>query len=102
MRRCLRYVPQVSTRHIPAIHILSPVENTRKKLVVKIFAGPVWEEKLLKFVGLFTKRRKEFGLALTLHTVAAVDSVVLKLSVVDERTEELSQKYDVLLCIRWA
>ena len=102
MRWCLRHVPQVSTRQIPAIHVLNLVGNIRKKLVVKIFAGPVWEERLLKFVGLFTKRRKEFGLALTLHTVAAVDSVVLKLGVVDERTAELSQKYDVLLCIRWA
>ena len=102
MRWCLRYVPQVSICQIPAIHIPNPVENIRKKLVVKIFAGPVWEERLLKFVGLFTKRRKEFGLALTLHTVAAVDSVVLKLGVVDERTAELSQKYDVLLCVRWA
>ena len=92
----------MSTRQIPAIHVLNLVGNIRKKLVVKIFAGPVWEERLLKFVGLFTKRRKEFGLALTLHTVAAVDSVVLKLGVVDERTAELSQKYDVLLCIRWA
>ena len=92
----------MSSRQIPAIHILNLVGNIRKKLIVKIFAGPVWEERLLKFVGLFTKRRKEFGLALTLHTVAAVDSVVLKLSVVDERTAELSQKYDVLLCIRWA
>ena len=92
----------MSTRQIPAIHVLNLVGNIRKKLVVKIFAGPVWEERLLKFVGLFTKRRKEFGLALTLHTVAAVDSVVLKLGVVDERTAELSQKYDVLLCVRWA
>ena len=38
-------------------------------------------------------------LALTLHTVAAVDAVALKLDVVDERTAELTQKYDVLLCV---
>ena len=101
MRRCLRHVPQVRTRQIPTIHILNLIGNIRKKLVVKIFAGPVWEERLLKFVGLFTKRRKEFGFALTLHTAAAVDAVVLQLGVVDERTAELNQKYDLLLCIRW-
>ena len=102
MRRCLRYVPQVSTRQIPAIYILNPVGNIRKKLVVKVFAGPVWEQRLLKFVGIFTKKRKMFVLALTLHTVAAVDAVALKLDVVDERTAEINQKYDVLLRIRWA
>ena len=99
MRRCLRHVPPVSTRQIPTIHILNPVENTRKKLVVKIFAGPVWENRLLEYVDLFTERRKAFVLALTLHTVAGIDAVGLKL---DERTAELTQKYDVLLCIRWA
>ena len=92
----------MSTCQSPTPHILNLVGNIRKKLVVKVFAGPVWEQRLLKFVGIFTKRRKAFVLALTLHTVAAVDAVVLKLDVVDERTAELTQKYDVLLCIRWA
>ena len=97
MRQCLRHVPQVSRHQTPAVHTLNLVGNIRKKLLVKVFAGPIWEGRLLKFVGLFTDRRKEFGFALTLHTVAAVDSVVLKLGVVDQRTAELSQKYDVLL-----
>ena len=101
MRWCLRDVPQVSTCQSPALHILNAVGNIRKKLLVKVFAGPVWEQRLLKFVGVFTEKRKAFVLALTLHTVAAVDAVVLKLDVVDERTAELTQKYDVLLCIRW-
>ena len=100
MRRCLRRVPQVSTRQTPAIHILNPIGNIRKKLLVKVFAGPVWETRLLKFVDVFAKRRKDFMLALTLHTVAAVDSVVLKLDIVDERTAELTQKYDILLWVR--
>lgn len=33
---------------------------SKKKLVVKIFAGPIWEGKLVAFVGLFTKRRQEY------------------------------------------
>jgi hypothetical protein len=33
---------------------------SKKKLVVKIFAGPIWEGKLVAFAGLFTKRRQEF------------------------------------------
>ena len=102
-QRTSRSAPVPATRtsgeHTPASSHYVPnlVGNTRRKLVIKIFAGPVWEGRLLKFVGLFMKRRKEFGLALTLHTLAAVDAVVLKLGVVDERTAELSQKYDVLL-----
>ena len=99
MRRCLRNVPQVSTCQTPTLHILNPVGNIRKKLVVKVFAGPVWEQRLLKFVGVFTEKRKAFVLALTLHTVAAVDAVVLKLDAVDERTVAINQKYDVLLCV---
>lgn len=35
---------------------------SKKKVVVKIFAGPIWEGKLVEFVGLFTKRRQEYEL----------------------------------------
>jgi len=59
---------------------------------VKIFAGPIWEGRLVEFVATFTKRRKEFEFALTIHTAVGVDEVNLKLAAVDERTAEMNQK----------
>ena len=66
--------------------------NIRKKLLVKIFAGPVWEPKLLAFVGVFTKRRDEFKFALAIHTAVKLDSVY-------DQTEELSRKYVMSLYV---
>ena len=65
----------------------------RKKILVKIFAGPMWEGRLLDFVEIFTNRRKEFEFALTIHTAVGVDEANIKLDTVDERTAELNQKY---------
>ena len=67
--------------------------DIRKKILVKIFAGPVWEGRLLEFVEIFTNRRKEFGLALTIHTAIGVDEANIKLDTVGGRTAELNQKY---------
>jgi len=60
---------------------------------VKIFAGPIWEGRLLEFVGVFADRRKEFEFAMTIHTAVGVDEANIKLDIVDERTAELNQKY---------
>jgi len=62
-------------------------------MLVKIFAGPIWEGRLLEFVETFTNRRKEFEFALTIHTAVGVDEANVKLDTVDERTAELNQKY---------
>lgn len=59
---------------------------------MKIFAGPIWEGRLVEFVATFTKRRNEFEFALTIHTAVGVDEANLKLITVDERTAELNQK----------
>jgi hypothetical protein len=32
----------------------------RKSLVVKVLAGPVWDQRLVAFVGIFNTRRKDF------------------------------------------
>lgn len=69
--------------------------NVRKKLLVKIFAGPIWEGRLVEFVDVFGKRRDEFKLALTVHITAAVDAFDLKLEAVHD---DLSEKYVVLSC----
>ena len=73
--------------------------NYRKKLLVKVFVGPIWEERLVKFVDVFTKRRDEFKLALTIHVTVAVDAAGVKLDTVCELTTDLSEKYAVPLHI---
>lgn len=59
---------------------------------MKIFAGPIWEGRLVGFVATFTKRRNEFEFSLTIHTAVGVDEANLKLVTVDERTAEMNQK----------
>ena len=59
---------------------------------MKIFAGPIWEGRLVEFVATFTKRRNEIEFSLTIHTAVGVDEANLKLATVDERTAELNQK----------
>ena len=69
----------------------------RKKIIVKIFAAPVWEGRLLEFVGVFAKRREEFEFALAIHTTVGIDAANLKLDAVNQRTAELTRRYVVLL-----
>ena len=89
MRECLRHIPQVSV-HQTSISRISASQGIRKKVLVKIFAGPVWEGRLLEFVGVFTKRREEFEFALTIHATIGVDAANLKLDTVNQRTVELT------------
>ncbi|KAF7361998.1 hypothetical protein MVEN_00545000 [Mycena venus] len=84
---------------------------TKKKLVVKILKGPVWEGKLVKFAGTFTKRRSEFEFALVrnfffvpaLHlltpcaTALGVDAANKTLGSVDKVTQEMNQKMDMMM-----
>ena len=60
---------------------------------MKIFAGPVWEGRLLEFVGVFTGRRKEFAFVLAIHTAVRVDESNAKSNTADERTTEPNQKH---------
>ena len=61
-------------------------------ILVKIFAGPVWDERLLEFAKVFTDRRKELEFTLTIHTTIGVDAANLKLDIVDDRTAEIARK----------
>ena len=60
---------------------------------MKIFAGPIWEGRLLEFVETFTNRRREFEIALAIHTAVGVGKAITMLDTVDGRTAELNQKY---------
>jgi len=61
-------------------------------MLVKIFAGPVWEGRLLEFVKIFAERREDFRLALAIHTATGVDAVNLKFDTANERTAELTRR----------
>ena len=64
---------------------------------VKVLKGPIWESKLVEFVGRFTTRRSEFSFALTIHTSLAIDSANVKLSNIGESQQQLAIKMDFLL-----
>lgn len=59
--------------------------------------GPIWESKLLDFVGRFTTRRSEFSFALTIHTSLAIDSANVKLSDIGGSQQQLDIKMNLLL-----
>lgn len=90
MCKYLRHLPEVSVCCVSLYP--SSLPQVRKRPLVKIFAGPVWESRLLGFVEVFTNRRKELQFALTIHTAVGVDEANIKLDTIDERTAELSQK----------
>ena len=69
-----------------------PGKILRRILIVKILGGPIWEGRLVKFVGVFAKRREDFIFAMAAHTTIGVDSANLKM-------DNLSQKYAVSPCI---
>lgn len=64
---------------------------------VRVIKGPVWEGRLLKFAGLFTKRRSEFEFSLTIHTSLGVDAANVTLSIVDKSTQEMNAKMDLMM-----
>ncbi|KAF7376029.1 hypothetical protein MSAN_00017700 [Mycena sanguinolenta] len=72
---------------------------TKKKLVVKILKSSVWEGKLAKFAGTFTKRRSEFEFALSIHTALGVDAANKTLSSVDKVTQEMNEKMNQMLAM---
>ncbi|KAI9464116.1 hypothetical protein BJY52DRAFT_1166045 [Lactarius psammicola] len=68
----------------------------KKRLLAKVLLGPVWDEKLLNLVALFSTRRREFEFELSIHTSQGVDKANAKLDVIGDATRELDEKIDVL------
>ncbi len=66
----------------------------KKKLLTKVFRGSVWDEKLISWVTLFSKRRQEFGLELSIHTSQGVDKANAKLDVIGDATRALNEKFE--------
>jgi hypothetical protein len=66
----------------------------KKKLLTKVFLGSVWDDKLLSWVSLFSKRRKDFEFELSIHTSQGVDKANAKLDVIGEATRALDEKFE--------
>ncbi|THH02037.1 hypothetical protein EW026_g779 [Hermanssonia centrifuga] len=62
----------------------------KKRLLVKVLKGKVWESKLIDFIGTFTKRRAEFEFALAIHTAKAVESMKRTVESIDEKVAALT------------
>lgn len=57
----------------------------KKRLLVKVLKGQVWEGKLVEWVETFAKRKNDFELALTLHTARAVDATQKAVEALDAK-----------------
>jgi hypothetical protein len=68
----------------------------KKKLLAKVFQGPRWDEKLLHYVDLFSKRRQEFELELAIHMARGVDSANTKLDTALDKIFSLDEKFSFL------
>ena len=66
---------------------------SKKKLLAKVFQGPLWDTKLLGFVTTFTKRRTEFEFALSVHTSLGVDELNVRLLAVSDTTSAMNAKF---------
>ncbi|KAF7329876.1 VPS13 domain-containing protein [Mycena kentingensis (nom. inval.)] len=87
----------------------------KKKLVVKVIKGVIWESKLAAFSGAFAKvslcllpkstngnrelqkRKEEFEFALSIHTALGVDAANRGINTVDERTQAMNAKIDMMM-----
>ncbi|KAI0061160.1 hypothetical protein BV25DRAFT_1805982 [Artomyces pyxidatus] len=69
---------------------------SKKKLLAKIFQGPMWDNKFLDYVSTFSKRRSQFEFALTIHTSQNMDAATAKLCTVESTTKDINAKMDFM------
>ena len=69
--------------------------NVRKRPLVRVLAGSIWEGELLNFVYLFAKRQEEFEFAFTMHSAVGVDAANLALDSIEKRGADQIQR-----CVR--
>jgi hypothetical protein len=115
IKKCANGETKLSVPLTPLTGVAQPVILTQRKsssvrgwgiylpfeflkiVVVKVLKGPIWEGKLVAFVGTFTKRRSEFEFALSIHTALGVDAANKTLSAVDQTTQEMNAKMDMMM-----
>ena len=68
----------------------------KKRLLAKVLLSSLWDMKLLDFVALFAKRRREFEFELTMHTTKGVDMANGKLDAIGDATKELNEQFGYL------
>jgi hypothetical protein len=68
----------------------------KKKLLAKVVQGPLWDDKLLSYVTLFSKRRQEFEFELSIYTSRGVDMANAKLDTIGDQTKSLDEKFSYL------
>ncbi|KAH9064500.1 hypothetical protein EDB87DRAFT_1680408 [Lactarius vividus] len=71
----------------------------KKKLLAKVLLGPVWDNKLLSFVTLFSERREKFHFELSIHTSQGVDKANVKLDNLGDTTRALDKKMDNMMAM---
>ncbi len=59
----------------------------KKKLIVKVIKGSVWEGTLKGFIDMFANRRKAFTFALSIHVGVGVDDANRKLKEIDAKID---------------
>ena len=52
---------------------------SKKRLLVKVFKGAVWDETLQEYIKRFSDRKTDFNFAVSLHTGMAIDRANEKL-----------------------
>ena len=57
----------------------------KKRLLVRVLKGQIWDAKLVEWIGKFTTRKAEFEFALSVHTARAVDSVEVTVTGIDTK-----------------
>jgi hypothetical protein len=62
-----------------------------------VLKGPVWEGRLARFGGLFTKHRSEFEFALSIHTAVGVETANKTLNDVQQMTAAIDAKVDMMM-----
>ncbi|KAI0331154.1 hypothetical protein GY45DRAFT_1276344 [Cubamyces sp. BRFM 1775] len=61
----------------------------KKRLIVKVVKGSVWEGTLKTYIDIFAKRRKDFTFALAIHTGMGVDDANRKLNTLDHKIDTI-------------
>ena len=57
----------------------------KKTLLIKVLRSQVWETKLAGYISVFAQRRRDFELALAIHTANTVDSMSVSVDEMNKR-----------------
>ncbi len=58
---------------------------SKKRLLVKVLKGPIWDDTLKGFIQLFADRKAEFNFSVSIHTGMAIDRANDKLDALSTR-----------------